>query len=449
MKASMNFMDFVATIEAGATPSIAAFVDALGADIPALTQLVDTPQDPGWHAEGDVFIHTGMVLDELYELLASRAAHIQGDRRTALILGAALHDIAKPATTREMEIQGVSRIAAPRHELQGRSYLVPRLMESVSQGLSYSIVESVLDLVGYHVTPKFLVVKGRDRGPYLRLAHSADPELLYWLELADMLGRRCVDQAQQVEHIEMFGLFAQEHGAWRRFGEDSPSWRGRFCEQLQAFSPATRDISYGQFLEDLCAGQITHIEEGLARSYRFREPFPELVLTVGPSGSGKSSWIERHLGDHTLISLDEIRAELGSRADQSQNGRVRQLANERLRVALRAKSKLVWDATNLRRDFRDAVTQLARNYGALVTIVSFPRSEREYASRNRDRAHPVPPAVLARQLDTMQWPETSEAHRWLVIGAQDEVLAYYGGLDRALPYGLRATPQTLREDSWS
>jgi predicted kinase len=447
MNGRSGLIETIRSIQAGASPSIAEFVDALGAEIPALTQLADTPQDPGWHAEGDVFIHTGMVLDELYELLGSRAAHISGDRRTALVLGAALHDIAKPATTREMEIQGVTRIAAPRHELQGRSYLVPLLMGHIDEGLPYSLVESVLDLVGYHVTPKFLVVKGRDRGPYLRLAHSADPELLYWLELADMLGRHCVDRAQQVEHIEMFGLFAREYGAWQRFGDDTSAWRSRFCEQLQAFSPATRDLSYGHYLADLCAGRVAHIEEGLARSYRFRERFPEVVLVVGPSGSGKSSWIARHLGDHTLISLDEIRGELGGRADQSNNGQVRQLAKARLRVGLRSKSKLVWDATNLRRDFRDAVTDLARDYGALVTMVSFPRSAREYTKGNNNRAHAVPPHVLQRQLDTMQWPETSEAHRWLVIGAHGEVLAYYGGLDEGLPYGLQPTPQTLREVS--
>ena len=190
---------------------------------------------------------------------------------------------------------------------------------------------------------------------------------------------------------------------------------------------------------------ITQPEEGLARSYRHREPFPELVITVGPSGSGKSTWIERHLGDHSCVSLDEIRAELGDRSDQSQNAKVRQLARERLREGLRRKAKLVWDATNLRRDYRDAVTNMARDYGALVTLVCFPRSAHEYHRRNRDRAAPIPAVVLDRQLAGMQWPETVEAHRWLVIGHSGEVLAYYGGLDAALPYGLAATNETLRE----
>ncbi|KIG11968.1 hypothetical protein DB30_02233 [Enhygromyxa salina] len=433
---------FIGSIQAGATPSIAEFVEALGPEIPGLCELEATPQDPGWHAEGNVFIHTGMVLDELYELLATRARGISGHRRTALILGAALHDIAKPATTKEMEIQGIRRIAAPRHEMRGRSELVPLLM---SFDLEWRTVELVLDLVGYHVTPKFLVVKNRDRGAYLRLAQSADPELLYWLELADMLGRRCADQAQQVEHIEMFAMFARDYGAWRRFGDEAPRWRALFRDALAPLPPTTRDVSYGQFLADLCGGLITQPEEGLARSYRYREPFPELVVTVGPSGSGKSTWVERHLGDHDRISLDEIRAELGDRGDQSQNAKVRKLARDRLREALRRKAKVVWDATSLRRDFRDAVTNLARDYGALVTLVCFPRSTRDYQRRNLARTTPVPAGIVARQLATMEWPEAAEAHRALVIGANDELLAYYGGLDEAPPYGLVATDQTVRE----
>lgn len=432
---------FVESIEAGAQPSIGEFVAALGDVIPAMHQLESTPQDPGWHAEGDVFIHTGMVLDALYELLATRAASIVGSRRTALILAAALHDVAKPLTTRPMEIRGVQRIAAPRHEMRGRTMLSLLLM---GQGLDYALVERVCDLVGYHVAPKFLVVKGRERGAYVRLAQAADPELLYWLELADMMGRTCADQATQIEHIEMYGLFAREYGAWRRFADEASAWRAMFRDQIDG-SCALQDLSHGQFVHDLCDGTVSQPEEGIARSYRFRDGFPELVITVGPSGSGKSTWIQRHLENHVCISLDEIRAELGGRSDQSHNGEVRRLAKDRLREGLRRKQKIVWDATTLRRDFRDALTKLAFDYGGLVTIVCFPRSPAAYHRRNRERDRPVPAAVLDRQLETLQWPERVEGHRWLVVDEDGSALAYYGGLGEELPYGVESSGEVLRE----
>lgn len=432
---------FIDTIAAGAQPSISAFVDALGDAIPAMHRLEETPQDPGWHAEGNVLVHTGMVLDALYALLETRAKSVVGARRPALILAAALHDVAKPETTRSMEIRGVQRIAAPRHEMRGRSALSLLMME---QGLDYALIERVADLVGYHVQPKFLVVKERGRDAYLRLAQLADPELLYWLELADMIGRTCADQAQQVEHIEMFGLFAQDHGAWAPFADEAPSWRSMYRGAIEG-PAALRDVSYRQFVHDLCDGTVTQPEEGIARSYRFRDGFPELVITVGPSGSGKSTWIERHLGDHVCISLDDIRAELGGRGDQSHNAKVRSIAKERLREGLRNKRKLVWDATTVRRDFRDALTKLAFDYGGLVTLVCFPRAPATYHRRNRERDNPVPASVLNRQIETLQWPERLEGHRTLVIDAHGRAVAYYGGLDEALPYGVESASTLLRE----
>ena len=434
---------FVQRIEAGARPSIAQCVEALGDAIPAMHWLERTPQDPGWHADGDVLVHTGMVLDALYALLEDRAASITGRRRVALILGAALHDIAKPETTRELEIRGIVRVAAPRHEMRGRSMLAVQLM---GQGVDYRTVELVLDLVGYHVQPKFLVVKGHERAAYLGLAQCADPELLYWLELADMIGRRCVDQARQIEHIELFGLFAREYRAWSRFGDEAPQWRATFRDAMPDI-PAMRDLGHGQFVHDLCAGKVTQPEEGIARSYRMRDGFPELVVTVGPSGAGKSTWIERHLPDHRCISLDDIRAELGGRADQSKNGQVKQIARERLREGLRRNQKIVWDATNLRRDFRDVVTQLALDYGALVTLVCFPNSASAYRRRNAQREVPVPAAVLERQLAVLEWPERLEAHRWLAVDGQGRALAYYGGLDEALPYDVEPAPDIVLEPS--
>lgn len=432
---------FVDEINVGARPTIARCVEALGDAIPAMHELASTPQDAGWHGEGNVLVHTGMVLDALYGLLDGPAASITGHRRSALILAAALHDIAKPTTTREVEIQGVRRITAPHHEMQGRSSLAVQLM---GHGLDYGTVELTLDLVGYHIRPKFLVVKGRERGEYLRLAQCADPELLYWLELADMMGRVCDDRAQQIESIELFGLFAREYGAWTRFGDEAPQWRAMLRDRLPDV-PAMRDLAYGQFIHDLCNGTITQPEEGIARSYRIRDGFPELVLPVGPSGSGKSTWLKQHVGDHLCISLDDIRTELGGLSDQSNNSRVLPIARERLREGLRRKQKIVWDATSLRRDFRDAVTDLARNYGALITIVCFPNSASSYHQRNMQREVPVPAAVLDRQIASLEWPERLEAHRWLAVDGAGQTLAYYGGLDEALPYGIKPRSNVLRE----
>ena len=313
----------------GATPTIDEFVLGLGEFIPLLKEYQSTPQDGEWHAEGDVHIHTGMVLDETYNILEKEATHLSKERRLSLILGALLHDIAKPLTTKEQEIQGRVRTVAPRHASKGRSYLAPKL---IGFGLPYSIVETTLGLVGYHHDPKQLVTKDKTPGEYKRIARLADPELLYWLELADIRGRECRDKAQQLEYIEMYGLFAQEYQAWERFGSEYQAWRQYFNKKLADWDQDTRDLIFSNAIARWEAGKIFAPESEIARSYSYRESFPQVVVTFGISGSGKSTWISKNIPDYTVISLDNLREQItNSRSNQSLNSQILHLAKDQLK----------------------------------------------------------------------------------------------------------------------
>ncbi len=102
---------FCKKISEGYQPEFQEIITELGIFFPLLKKLVNTPQDPEWHAEGDVCTHTSMVLSALYSLINAHGQNLTSDKRLALILAAALHDIAKPLSTRTMEIRGVQRIA--------------------------------------------------------------------------------------------------------------------------------------------------------------------------------------------------------------------------------------------------------------------------------------------------------------------------------------------------
>jgi tRNA nucleotidyltransferase (CCA-adding enzyme) len=84
---------------------------------PEINALRGTPQDPEWHPEGDVFIHTCHCLDALTGLPEWSAA----DAETRAILSFAIltHDFAKPHTTQEVIRDGHSRIISPGHEEAG------------------------------------------------------------------------------------------------------------------------------------------------------------------------------------------------------------------------------------------------------------------------------------------------------------------------------------------
>jgi hypothetical protein len=104
-------------ILAGARPSWESLRDSFGEAVPVLHDLEKTHQDPGWHAEGNVAIHSKMVLDALYEELERDTSKLEADTgqleadtcrisvedQKNLILSALFHDLAKPWTTRTSE----------------------------------------------------------------------------------------------------------------------------------------------------------------------------------------------------------------------------------------------------------------------------------------------------------------------------------------------------------
>ena len=62
------------------TPNFDECVSFLASYFPLLNKFENTEQDKEWHAEGNVAIHTEMVLKELYKLLSLEAAHIKGEK---------------------------------------------------------------------------------------------------------------------------------------------------------------------------------------------------------------------------------------------------------------------------------------------------------------------------------------------------------------------------------
>lgn len=81
----------------------------------------------------------------------------------------------------------------------------------------------------------------------------------------------------------------------------------------------------------------------------FQQRKPKLILPVGISGSGKSTWIKSQTDQNTVVvSPDEIRRELtGNISDQTKNNEVFALANKRAADALNAGKNVIFDATNI------------------------------------------------------------------------------------------------------
>jgi len=93
-----------------------------------------------------------------------------------------------------------------------------------------------------------------------------------------------------------------------------------------------------------------------------------------------------------------------------------------LKQYLREKHTVVWDATNLRQDYRKPLYAMARDRHALITLVIFLAPETAIYSGNANRAHAVPKAVVAAQIAKYQFPRISDVHHVIAVDGEGDVL---------------------------
>jgi len=151
---------------------------------PEMAAMVGCPQEPEWHPEGDVWVHTLMVIDQ-----ARRAIDdLDRARGLTIMLGAVCHDFGKPATTAFID----GRIRSPNHEPEGIAptlALLDRLNVHTIDG--FDVRHHVVGLTAYHLAPGMWHKSSSSvgDGAFRRLAQKVDLELLARLARADCQGR--------------------------------------------------------------------------------------------------------------------------------------------------------------------------------------------------------------------------------------------------------------------
>ncbi|WP_420596265.1 AAA family ATPase [Deinococcus sp.] len=403
----MRAAELPARLGAGERLSFAEIGAALSALLPLLPQLEHTPQDARWHAEGNVAVHSAWVVQEAHAL--ADAADLSGPDQAALLLAAALHDIGKALTTREeADEAGDLRIRSPGHARRGRDDLAYRLLDA---GWPADLLLDVLRLVAEHHSLHRALDGNLERG-VPALARRVPLPLLTLLARADARGRTVLgeDARQGEETADLLELAARELGVWN-VTDPAAAFQAELTALLPDASPDLLALALGRGLRDWEAGTIHTPHEAAARAQdAARYGFPTLTLLCGPSGSGKST-LAAHYSDAHLVSLDALRAQLGKdHTDQSVNGQVMQAAREAVRVGLRRKGHVVWDAGSLRRDQRSQVLALGEAYGALTRIEVAWTPPSLFSARNAARRQPVPAAVLSAQLNSLEFPDMAEAH---------------------------------------
>ena len=147
---------------------------------PELAILADTPQEPEWHPEGDVFEHSMQALDA-----AAHGNYHDDFHKLVIAYSALCHDMGKAVTTEKID----NRIRSHGHEIAGVK-IAEKFMRKIS--FNEKLIENILKLVRYHMSPALLINSGAKPAAYKRLAQWLSPVSISWLvdlAYADVRGR--------------------------------------------------------------------------------------------------------------------------------------------------------------------------------------------------------------------------------------------------------------------
>lgn len=198
---------------------------------PELQSLVGVPQEPEWHPEGNVDVHTMMVADEARKLIDD----LPYEKQVTVMLAAVAHDLGKPPTTKFFD----GRWRSHNHDEAG---VEPTLSFLDRLGIytinGYDVRQQVVQLVRYHLKPgEFFKAESKNPvgdGAFRRLARKVEPDLLYRVAKADSLGR---------------------NPDWlppeKRFGSEAQEWFIRKVHELEIEKKAPDPILMGRHLIDL------------------------------------------------------------------------------------------------------------------------------------------------------------------------------------------------------
>jgi tRNA nucleotidyltransferase (CCA-adding enzyme) len=221
---------------------------------PEIKALVGCEQEPEWHPEGDVWVHTLLVVDEA----RARIDDLDRPRQVAVMLGAVCHDLGKPPTTAFVD----GRIRSIDHEQAGvapATAVLDRLNIHTMDG--FDVRREVLGITAHHLKPGMFRQSPTpvSDGAFRRLAQKVDLELLARVAKADCLGRTgrfdCSAMDWFLERARQLGV---EHAP------PDPIVKGRHLLELGLKPGPQVGAVLKQIYEKQLDGSITTLDEGIA-----------------------------------------------------------------------------------------------------------------------------------------------------------------------------------------
>lgn len=334
----------------------------------------DCPQEPDYHAEGDVWTHTRMVMEALLALPAFQT--LTEREQTLLFHAALLHDVAKPQCT----VIEDGKISSPRHAKVGE-----KIAREILWDCELLFREEVCALVRLHGLPLWIMDKPDPIRAAILSSWRVHNELTFLLAKADVLGRISATRDELMYRAELFRELCLDNHCF----EQVATWHNEHSRYRYFWSEETYPVEI------------------------FDDTAFEVIALAGIAGSGKDTYYTKHYAHLPTVSLDNIRKELKIKPDDRDGqGKVARLAYERAKEFCRRKQSFVWNSTNLTQELRARLFNALRVYNPKFTIVYLETSQANIFSRRKED---IKTSILERMIQQLDMPLVGEGHevKWV------------------------------------
>ena len=148
---------------------------------------------------------------------------------------------------------------------------------------------------------------------------------------------------------------------------------------------------------------------------------PTLIMLVGVSGSGKTTFTEKKK-DFLVFSSDKIRKEyFGDESDQTHNQKVFEILHKGIKDALKAGKDCIYDATNLNRKRRMTFLKSLQNIDCKKFCFVVATPFELCVERDKNRVRSVGEKIIRRQISQFQLPLLEEGWDEVLIHHNDEI----------------------------
>ena len=342
--------------------------------IPEFAKLRECQQSPRWHKEGNVDKHVEMVCNEAIKVARDE---YEGEDRLVFLAAALFHDIGKGVTTK---IGKDGNWHSYGHEFEG---------EKITRFLLWNedvwLRERICVLVRYHMEIEFI------------------PESEKFLP-------KLVSMSKAVKNLDM--LIALKECDLRGSIQADEELKAVEFQKLDDVRETARSLGFLYHTTDIPDFYKFPWQKTL-KAKNSGKPIT-VVVPIGLSGAGKSTWIAENYPDAVVISRDTIREELGyvkpgqkAVLSREKEDKVSTVFNQRLTDAARDGSKpIVLDNLNLKKKYRDAYKEQLSLY-AVNWVYAYIEAKGLQTNLER-RKDDLDMDVLTGMVMSFDWPRPDE-----------------------------------------